>query len=234
MEKINNTLIAKELLNIINKTIFDVDNIVIKINEELEKKNKDLSDINLKFLEMSKVIDNLIVEKKETEKYIADIKNKLDEDILKFENEKNSFYNSYDKELLLLNKNIKNREVIEKEIEDKNKILISLNNKIVGTESLKSELDNIIQDIQKKKDILTNLDNTIIERNKELNQLVLNSKKELDDIKLNKEKELNNLLPTIESLNARDKELKKKEADLDVVISRYKKLYEEKGGGFKI
>lgn len=118
-------------------------------------------------------------------------------------------------------------------------------------ENLKPEFDNLKKVEKNKQNLLIEINdikNKITESNKNLDNILtqysdtvslinitkLTAENELENIKRQKEIEVKAILPTIQELDARKKLLDEKESGLAVIEGRWKKLYADKGVGFRV
>jgi chromosome segregation ATPase len=126
------------------------------------------------------------------------------------------------------------RDVLAKEIESLQEQKNGFGKFIEERDNLMSELNSLGKQIEYKL-------NEIKQANLAVEQVEKEKKAEIDKLeeeikKLQKERDdaVKNILPKINELNERERILREREDAMNVVIERYKRLYGEKGAGFKV
>lgn len=132
-------------------------------------------------------------------------------------------------------------DVLNYDIKKRKDDLNTLNKNINDKESIIDKLDKLIQNKQIIHTEIIELKNKLKKEQCEYNILLEHNKGIIKDLenrinKLKKElkKQTEIILPTVKDLNQREKDIKEKENDLLVIQKRWKRIYQDKGVGFKI
>ena len=218
--------ILKQLLNEVDKLFTGIDG----AQKELSMVNNDIIRSGQELVQVNTEVANLRKEKNDILKQVRQEQTELQkekESILMLKNESaQSIFRANAALKTILNETETARQAkaeLDNEIrsiEPMKKVTISLektiNNltgdvKMVESEikTLTSQRDGLDKEIKEKNKELVSLDKQITEKNKEI-------------------------LPTLESLSDREKKVKEREAGIMIIEQRYKKLYGDKGAGFKI
>lgn len=230
---INNTLkqnITQTLIKNIDETFDSLQGVLDDIQSGKDK----LANITLEYVKVSSDIEK--INKESDEKRLS-----LSKDINQFENYKQEFEISKKKfeqykletENDFVNK-ITSRDNLLKEIELLEKKLTNLNDKIKASSVLSDKVDSLTKEITEKNTELDKINVAIDTSIITLEKQKVDSKKELDIARDELEKVKKIVLPTIEQLNEREKKIAIKEESLKIIEERYKRLYADKGVGFKV
>lgn len=234
IEKIKNDLVDKfkdQVSQLISSDLFSE---VSRLQKDIDLNNEKLTLIKSEYdnanIELSKALSNTERVKSESAEYKKSLEEK--EKDLSFREIKLSKKIEKDtKDTLDL---VEQRNNLQSEIESLKKDISSYVVKKTDIDKLKEEekeVKSIILNLKKEVDLLTIEKNNIsseVERSKVI------AKKELDDIAKEREARLSAIMPAISEFETREKNLLIKEESLKTVIARYKRLFGEKGAGFRI
>jgi chromosome segregation ATPase len=232
MIDINTT--KENILQSFSRNVNETFGLLQEVINEIELANKKLLSVTLEY---STVVENTNKLNKETNDSIVS----LQRDINSFNKEKEEFNNSVNKfnqTKSLFEKDYSNkvssRDSISKEIETLSVKLESIKNQIDAKETISKELKSLGEEVVSKSDELNQLNQSIVDIKKDIDRMKLDGKKELQETILDIETRRKTVLPTIEMLNEREKSLNEKEKGIAIIEARYKRLYQEKGVGFKL
>ncbi len=221
-----------------NKIIQEISNISGKavkplfiITDELEKNINELNSI------LSEKTGNLITISNEYENISGKIKV-----------EKREIVQARDinrKENLRLDTKKESVEKVYTKLEHENNVLsnriVNLKEEISRLEKEKSSIEifegiksNLIRDVDIYKKEILDLNKQIEKIGKDKNKTIFDLDKVISDKEQEQEEQLNRVIPSLNKVKERTKELDIKEQDLRVIESRYKKLYTEQGASFKV
>ena len=207
-----------------------LDKIFTEINiktEKLEGIKNDIQGKTLQFADITDEYDRVVSEIKKEKEELRRDKSLLLEQQNKAQIEQKGWVSKKDKigsEIISVENDIKvlkeKKERLQKETQN------------VGV--LESIKQNLTKDIIKLKNEYENTNKELLEIKEENKQDIIKYKEEVESIRKEKQAELDRVTPTIEELEVKQKQLTQKEKGLSIIEKRYKKLFEEQGGGFKV
>jgi len=223
-----------EIIKAIGKCIEDTFNELDEVNEEISSEKKKLVAITVEYAN----INNAILEQKRSiEKETSELKREKDS----FAEEKAEFNiavsRNNERKASLENElaeKVKSRDIAKKEIDSLSEKLQSLSIQVKAKQTLTEELESISRLVVEKTDELKRVSGEYSDKVNKYEGTIAYVKNELEEITNEIEKKKNIVLPTIEALNKREKDLADKENNLNIIIERYKKLYSDKGVGFRV
>lgn len=222
------------ILQIIKKCIDDTFNELDYVKNMTSAEEKKLISLTLEYANVQKEISdskkeiNLELNNLERDKQLF----KLEND--NFKNEVTKFNEKKSKIEIDLQDKINTRKRIGEEIEVLSKKLESLNVKIQAKETLTSELESISRLVSEKRKEFKELQVLCDEKIKSTAKTQTEAEKLLKSINEDIEQRRKAVLPTINMLEEREKKVKEREDNINIIIERYKKLYADKGVGFRV
>jgi len=99
---------------------------------------------------------------------------------------------------------------------------------------LKTIKKTLEEDISLLRKDYQEMDQKLSDAKKENQRLIAEFQKEVNQLKEEKQTQLDKVIPTIEELEIKRKQLTQREEGLNIIERRYKKLFDEQGKGFKV
>lgn len=220
----------QQLQNIFNKLLDEAFIALAEVTNKTKEQSEKLVSLTSEYISLQDTIykakKNIVDEKRSLEIH----KIAHDDKVINFNNQVNKFNKSkkdYEDDFV---KNASQRNKILDDINTLEEVLTSLDLKIKSKSIINEELTSLNNQLKEKKSELIGLGNEYSSLQSSIKKLQF----ELQDMNKEIEKQKSIVLPTISSLNEREKLVAKREGDLQVIIDRYKKLYSDKGVGFKV
>jgi len=224
----------EQLIALFSRSVGQTLDELAKLEEETSKVKSELSQASSRLIAVTAEANRIKAEAQDQLRQAENEMRKIDVARSELGAESDSFYQLKDK----LSKEIsENRDTIARQEEKitylKNEVK-SMELLRVAKESLETELNELNAKVTSaSKDLSAQEAEHLVALNATLKELEA-AKKELAGTRANNEKELNLILPRIEELNEREKQVKIKEEGLKTIEDRYKRLYAEKGANFKL
>lgn len=224
----------EKVLDKIHLALEEYSNVLLSLRSEIkvisDKVEEEKGEYN-KYLKLNEELNDRILNGE------RDLKNRIS----RFEDEVEKFNNKvkgFDKKKQLIESKIKENVEYKKEIENEIKEHIknrdSLSIFTNQKDSLIAEIDYLKQIIDENVDILNDVKakKTVVEG--EIKKIKNEAVKELDKVKKEISKAIKDAAPKINNLEKREKDVATREKSVNTVIERYKRLYEDKGAGFRV
>lgn len=217
-----------------NKLLANVKKAIEDLTVEILDTSKIVSDNKEKIVKQTNTLDELNKAKKEIE-----------------EESKTILKNVNDRKSELLKIEDAHKSKVENAATDYNKLVsasIEVKTELDRLESKKIEMEKVLKEISREQLVFTTLESSIADAKKELTaindsikqaeqnfkQQEKEQKARLDKLVKDIEEKKKSVLPTIQELDLRKKQLDTKEKDLVTVENRLKKLFKEQGGSFRV
>ena len=212
--------------NIVNKNINDIYSAIDSNIKTLKEVDKDIREQTDKYVKLVAECDSITAEIKKEKRDINQTRDALvkkegtvTRNVLRLEKE----LDKLSSDIVLLRKNIITLQEKKATLDKESRVVDTLKGIKSGLEKdvkkLKGEFDKNSKSFEK----------SISDYKKEEVRLT----KSISVLEDKHEKELAKVLPKMEALDLREKAIKQKEGDLSIIEARYKKLYADKGAGFK-
>jgi chromosome segregation ATPase len=226
----NKEKILQSVNKYINETFKELDVVKDKISLE----DKKLISLTLEYVTLSKEISDSrrqldidFSNLKRSEALFETEKDNFKNEVIKFNQNKSRIESDLQNKLLA-------RTRLESEIQTLSSKLQSLDFQIKAKETITSELENTGKLISEKSKELLELQDIFEELQKSISRTKLEAEKQLKVINIDIEKRQGIVFPTINALEEREKKVKEREDNINIIIERYKKLYADKGAGFRV
>lgn len=220
----------QQLQNIFNKLIDEAFVALADVENKTKEQNEKLVSLTSEYVSLQDIISKAKKDILDERKNIEAAQRIHDDKVLDFSNEVNKFN--------------KSKEMWESQatqlISQKGKLItdIRLMEEGLATLALKEKSKSIINEeltslniqLKDKKSELLDVSN----KYSSLESSIREAQSRFEDINYELEKQKAIILPSVSSVNEREKLVAKREGDLQIIIDRYKKLYADKGVGFSI
>lgn len=205
-----------------------------EVNIEIERAQKQLAELTNQYVTISKDIEvdkeKLVAENRK----LNNARNILENDTANFQSDKNAF----EAKKLSINAQVdtltKTRDQLKSEI-DSIKAEIESSKTLTGIKAtLLSEIEELNNTIAMKRDAiaLAEKSQSSILKEFETNKSLISA--EIEAVKKAVDEQKSIVLPKLNEIEDREKAVAKREADVEIIVNRYKKLYADQGAGFTI